>query len=198
MSSFMVPEIIETEWYEVEANHGETHVVPIDACGICVTQGECADYVEGSIDDPDALTVRKSGWMARLSAPGFLDCTDWITCDSYREAVEALLEAYGTADDLVHEEWERDLVLELCALDGQGRFAVIEYSSGYEVMDRVTNQTAWMSDGVDVMTSDDPDAPAPEIGTEEFRAAWEAALNDSADETLEAYFRAQYDIESNW
>ena len=43
-------------------------------------------------DDPTA----KAGWYSRLSAPGYLDCTDWqgpYSCED--EALEALYETYG-------------------------------------------------------------------------------------------------------
>ena len=51
--------------------------------------------------DPDLCEPRDAedcgaGWYARLSAPGYLDCTDWIgPFDSEDEAFEALYETYG-------------------------------------------------------------------------------------------------------
>jgi hypothetical protein len=194
--SFMIPEIIATFWYEVQANHGETHVVPCDASGICLENHELADYVEGTIDDPDALTTSKMGYLARLAAPGFMDCTSWAGYKTEREAIEGLLESEGSQEEPKYwESWEYDLHRRLLEIDGLGRFEVCEFSSGYSVRDRITDQDHLMSDGVDVLTSDDPENPAPAVGTEEFRAAWEAMLNADEEETLLAYFPDQHQIE---
>ena len=74
------------------------------------------------------------------------------------------------------------------------RFRVREWFSGYDVLDTVTDESAWMSDGVDVLF--DEDGESIMCGTEEFRQLWENALNEYPDETLEAYFPEQYDLES--
>lgn len=66
------------------------------------------------------------------------------------------------------------------------RFRVLEWSNGFEVEDLDTGETAWMSDGVDVLFDENDEPISP--GTEGFVERWEAALNASEDETLEAYF----------
>ena len=49
--------------------------------------GEDAGRIEDELVD---------GWLVRLSAPGYLDCTDWMgPFSTENEAVEALVEAYG-------------------------------------------------------------------------------------------------------
>jgi hypothetical protein len=97
--AFMEPEIYKGQYYEVSANHGETYIVPVEAAGTVTTYGELADYVEGTIDEPEEPAVLLTGWLARLSAPGYMDCTDWTVCDSRAAAEEYLKETYGDDDD---------------------------------------------------------------------------------------------------
>jgi len=66
------------------------------------------------------------------------------------------------------------------------RFIVVEYSSGYAVRDRETNKEVWMSDGVDCVFTKLGRAMRP--GSKYFRKAWQKSLNDSPNETEEAYF----------
>ena len=48
---------------------------------------------------PDENDPHNAGWHARLSAPGYLDCTDWIgPYATEDEALEALYELYGDDD----------------------------------------------------------------------------------------------------
>lgn len=53
------------------------------------------DYYEGSIQ---SVTVRQ-GYGARLSAPGYMDCTEWAVFDSEQEAEDYLEEMYGEEED---------------------------------------------------------------------------------------------------
>jgi hypothetical protein len=39
------------------------------------------------------------GYGARLSAPGYMDCTEWSVFDTYGEAREYLMETYGDEDE---------------------------------------------------------------------------------------------------
>ena len=41
----------------------------------------------------------KAQWLARLSAPGYMDCTDWAAFGTRKEAEEYLIEYYGDDDD---------------------------------------------------------------------------------------------------
>jgi hypothetical protein len=66
------------------------------------------------------------------------------------------------------------------------RFKVIEYSSFYAVRDIQTGQDHPMGDGVDTLFT--KTGKPMRCGTEYFRKTWERFLNDSPDETLEAYF----------
>ena len=53
------------------------------------------DYYEGSIQ---SVTVRQ-GFGARLSAPGYLDCTEWAVFDTAEEAEDYLKETYPEDED---------------------------------------------------------------------------------------------------
>ena len=64
-----------------------------DCCnnGLAVTVYDCVDV--------DSIqTESKYRW--RLSAPGFLDCTDWAVADSIAEAIDDCLGMYGDGFDL--------------------------------------------------------------------------------------------------
>ena len=53
---------------------------------------EAAEAYGVSPEDVETLF----GWFARLSAPGYLDATDWLgPYDTEEEAAEALLDAYA-------------------------------------------------------------------------------------------------------
>lgn len=52
---------------------------------------------EYNVEPEDVVT--ESGWYARLSAPGYLDCTEWSgPFDTEEEAIEELKEMHG--DDI--------------------------------------------------------------------------------------------------
>lgn len=94
-NAFMQPEVYFGEYFEVEANHGETTIIPVDVEPAARTNADLADYVEGRIDEPDETVLRKTGWLARMQAPGYLDATEWAAFDSEAEAYDYLDEYYG-------------------------------------------------------------------------------------------------------
>jgi hypothetical protein len=48
------------------------------------------------VDGLEDTRADLAGWYSRLSAPGYLDCTDWIgPFDTEDEAFESLYETYG-------------------------------------------------------------------------------------------------------
>ena len=50
------------------------------------------------VDPEDVETI--FGWGARYSAPGYMDCTDWVgVYETEEEAVEECREIYGGDDD---------------------------------------------------------------------------------------------------
>ena len=59
--------------------------------------GDMLDRMEPFLSTSNVVSVEcVRGWFARLSAPGYLDCTDWSgPFDSEEEALEFLEEMYG-------------------------------------------------------------------------------------------------------
>lgn len=80
--AFMVPEYLYGRWAECEDNWGETNIVP-------------ADMVEEATD----VVRYRYGWGCRLSAPGYLDCTDWTVFDTEEEARDHIEEMYDVDPD---------------------------------------------------------------------------------------------------
>lgn len=109
--AFMQQQIQFGLWLEVETRDG-TDFIPadlVDTTGMAEghTYGvhgpigrdvaaAAAQYV-GVTSRPERIeTVRLfKGYGARLSAPGYMDCTDWCVFDSHEAAVEYLEETYG-------------------------------------------------------------------------------------------------------
>lgn len=108
LGQFMQPVIYKSRYFEVDTTQG-TDYVPADLVnyGDLIKVGEIKDredgpsivglmtvleqYTEGSIDN----VMLKEGWLARLSAPGYMDCTDWSAHDSEDEAAQYLIDQYG-------------------------------------------------------------------------------------------------------
>ena len=76
---FMQKEITGKEYgYAIHTTQG-TWFVPSSVCGYfgadaCVDYLQ--DYVEPTIQDTDEIEL-VCGYFGRMSAPGYLDCTDW-------------------------------------------------------------------------------------------------------------------------
>ena len=43
-------------------------------------------------------------WYGRLSAPGYIDSTEWVEYDSAREALEGVCEAFGLCQTCLKDE----------------------------------------------------------------------------------------------
>ncbi len=117
--SFMVPVVESEEYYSVDCNHGETHIVPVSASGIVQTAGELQQYVEGEIDDPDAEIVPQTGFICQMTAPGYLDQTDWSAFETEVEAWEYLLDEQGNWEDEHRENWEFHAECRIVGLKGE-------------------------------------------------------------------------------
>lgn len=101
--SFMQQQITKKlDWYEIETNQG-TWFVAVEDVGRFVTLDNASDtlaeFCEGEIE---SVSMRK-GYGARLSAPGYLDCTEWSVFDTPKQA-RAYLDEYYPEDEFETEE----------------------------------------------------------------------------------------------
>ena len=106
--SFMPPTIESTSYWEVETENG-TDFVPCDVwdCDdVWDDANDClrpsvvesiANYVEGS--DIQSMQ-RQTGFIGRLSAPGYLDATDWVSGESVVDVGQQLLSMHGDTFDV--------------------------------------------------------------------------------------------------
>lgn len=89
-SEFMQPQVVHDSWYEVSTTHG-TVWIPKDVIGHGdASPDDLKEYCEGDYQEHSVLC----GWGARLSAPGYLDCTEWTVFDGEEEAKEFLRSEY--------------------------------------------------------------------------------------------------------
>lgn len=72
--AFMQPEITFMAMLHIETTCG-VELVPVDLVGNAATPVDLEDYLQGKMY-PDGHS-REVGYYARLSAPGYLDATDW-------------------------------------------------------------------------------------------------------------------------
>lgn len=109
---FMQPSITrKLDWVELDGTHGSTFV-SLEDVGKYETDSEDEDanaeaelahyaaYYEGKIESINYV----SGFGARLSAPGYMDCTDWTVFSTRQEAEQYLVDTYGDDIDTNDEE----------------------------------------------------------------------------------------------
>ena len=94
--SFMQKQIYYGDYFEVETTQGN-EIVPCDVIGrtMSVDVSALLDYLEGSPWDNDAMIDVQTGYLARMTAPGYLDCTSWGVYETESEARVALDRMYG-------------------------------------------------------------------------------------------------------
>ena len=108
--AFMGPEIIEDVFVTVETRDG-TWNFPADCIGSLAAcdigpddarfeelSAACADYVEGR--RPFERIEVRSGFGARFSAPGYLDCSEWSVHPTLADAIEELANQAGDCETL--------------------------------------------------------------------------------------------------
>jgi hypothetical protein len=93
--SFMQPTMTDRQLvYEVDTTHG-IFFVPADVFNFSddpeALAKELHNFVEGEVEN----VQRRYGYLARMSAPGYMDCTDWIFGTNKRELMRELREMYG-------------------------------------------------------------------------------------------------------
>lgn len=85
MSAFMIPQYHEGEIVSWETSDGVFYIP--------------AEHYEESFSAGAESVVRSSGALSRLSAPGYLDCTDWSPSPTLEEARKHLSETYEVCAD---------------------------------------------------------------------------------------------------
>lgn len=113
--AFMKPQIEYGTWVVVDGPMG-TEAIPQDVCGEIPTYlSQDNDYKRCLIPDAlhdycenrEAYSIQTvTGWGARYSAPGYLDCTEWKVFDTEEEA-KAYLADDMDGDDLEDEGDDR-------------------------------------------------------------------------------------------
>lgn len=119
MNGHMQPQIQESGAWVVETASGESFVVPEDLVGapdeiadespddgtisISFAQAEkvrdaLAEYLPEGISSEseiESAEFHPSGYVCRMSAPGYMDCTDWEWHETEQEAADSLIENYS-------------------------------------------------------------------------------------------------------
>ena len=103
--SFMEKQIEFGKWIEVDTTHG-IFFIPANMVGTLEYDEENEEYTDEAkkrllpylevfkIEDIHSIEERK-GFGARMSAPGYLDCTEWSVFDTEQEAEQYLDDYYG-------------------------------------------------------------------------------------------------------
>lgn len=123
----MVPVIDYGDCWEVETTRGESFIVPAEVEGIpnhdrfdngrsihmdspedeptppaedIRKLSRLSDYMpEGCSGEVASATVRRGVYLCRMSAPGYMDCTDWEAHDTAQSAADSLIESYAMEDE---------------------------------------------------------------------------------------------------
>jgi len=86
---FMQPEIRSGDWFEVETLDG-THVVSAYEVG----RGELTSI----FDNVQNVELIRGAFGARMSAPGYMDSTEWTVFDTEEEAKQYLCETFDLCE----------------------------------------------------------------------------------------------------
>lgn len=78
---FMVPQLEYGKYVLLENKYGEGRLLPAE-------YADCAD-------DDEKIVERHTGFYARLSAPGYMDCTEYETINSVADVDEFFSMYYG-------------------------------------------------------------------------------------------------------
>lgn len=115
----MQAEIVQDDWARIETSAGGWSV-PLDVLPkwfMELAAGEEHDfddlgtkalaaartYVEG---EPESIKIERRKWGARLSAPGYTDCTEWCVFDTEKEAHNYLVETYELCRKCLSDDCE--------------------------------------------------------------------------------------------
>lgn len=94
----MHPQIYYDQYFEIDTSQG-IQIIPASVVSTDpenVTLEDLRDFYEG---EPYTEEFElKEGWLARMSAPGYMDCTEWTAHESFLDADNYLEEMYGDGD----------------------------------------------------------------------------------------------------
>lgn len=98
--TFMKKQIIRDRAYQVETTHG-TEIVPFHIVGVSeyFLSDHLQPYCEGKVRLGQKIERLPLGYVYRLSAPGYLDCTPWGYASTEPMATISLRELYGEHGD---------------------------------------------------------------------------------------------------
>jgi hypothetical protein len=109
MTKFMQEQITnKVRWLQIETTYG-TEYLPVELVGdlpgsqflepenIKRDSADIQAYCKGKVQSWENI----QGYGARLSAPGYLDGTEWCVFDSINEAEEYIAEMYGDDEGLL-------------------------------------------------------------------------------------------------
>ncbi len=116
--AFMTPAYDRTDWIEVEGRQG-TYVIPADIVGLTskdfdddqVSHNDddlqkytalvdiVEDYQENSADQIETISFIRNKIGVRLSASGYMDCTDWSIFDTENAARDFVSDFYEVDPD---------------------------------------------------------------------------------------------------
>lgn len=109
---FMQPSFTASlDWFEIDGSNGLTYVAFEDSPSIALQLAEISSpdedarqeaLIEALADHYDGTIYSVSetrGYGAQLSAPGYMDCTDWCVFDTLAEAKQYLVDVWADDDE---------------------------------------------------------------------------------------------------
>lgn len=105
--SFMEPEVIQGSGYIVETTEGSSFVVPDVVLEGEPTARRLMQYAPENVGQRYDSHEEAKGFFVRMSAPGYLDATDWEFF-STQEEVDAWIEEQEEGDDDDDDEEDDD------------------------------------------------------------------------------------------
>lgn len=122
----MMPQIMKETWMEIDGPEG-TEYIPLDEWAKKKVNDHFSALESGNKDHPFVkwLTERTinayfythrvfDGFGARLSAPGYMDCTEWCAFDTEEEARAYLEETFEVCSNCGEAFWEDNPYPDVC------------------------------------------------------------------------------------
>ena len=106
MSFMQIQKTRKMRWFEIDGNHGIQWLPAEDAPEL---EGLSVDAARKYYDGSEVWAVESvSGWGVRLSAPGYLDCTDWTVFEEEADADAAVAELEAEQDEEDSDDEDED------------------------------------------------------------------------------------------